>query len=467
MENELTKADPVSLLHSRSKKQVGISVIGDAMIDQYFFVKADRVSPEFPIPVLTQSRSTPLNEIPGGAGNVCMQFKPWNVNLNFFGLLNPKASGVYETCGLDTRHCVVDKKIVVPEKRRYYQGDFPLCRLDLEYEKYGLTFGELRKYGLELLDKITKVSPSDVYVLSDYGKGLFTEEFCKKCFEYFEECGKFPITVVDPKRGPISKWRGCSIIKPNAKEAEYISGMKDWEDQVNFFMDETGCQSVIITQEGRGVVGSVMGRQFEYYPGKEVKAESVIGAGDCFIATIALCMAHGLDVLDAIELAFEAGHIYVQRKYNKPVHPYELGGDFDPATLANRDFTLAFTNGCFDILHAGHIEMLKFAKSKADKLVVALNTDESVMRQGKNHLLVNTLEHRKKIISALECVDFAVVFDEVTPYNLIKSIKPDVLIKGEEYTNPVGSDLVNDVYLAPMVEGISTTGIIKKIKGSQ
>ena len=464
LSDDFEKIDPISLLLKKSKRKARISVVGDAMIDQYHYVRADRVSPEFPIPVMTQEDDYPKEECPGGAGNVAMQLKPWNVDIQFFGFLNQYARSVLQESGLNTENCVVKDHIHVPEKCRYYQGQFPLCRLDTEKKNYGLSDTDLKAFQHQLFNKAVAAPVTDVYILSDYGKGVFKNGGGKMWLNYLKDHDLCPVIVVDPKGGPVSDWKGCSIIKPNSKEAKEMSGSSDWQDQCDYFMNEAECQAVIITQEGKGVVGNVLGREFEYRPNKEVKAESVIGAGDCFVAVIALGMAYAIDIVDAVEIAFEAGHQYVQRKHNRPVFPYELTNDFDPAMLADRDFTLAFTNGCFDILHAGHIENLKFAKSRADKLVVALNTDESVQKMDKGHALINNLEHRRKVIEALDCVDFVVEFDDETPYNLISTIKPDVLVKGSEYENPVGSDLVKEVALAPMVEGISTSSIIDKIR---
>lgn len=442
------------------------------MIDQYFYVKADRVSPEFPIPVLEQSATLPASQVPGGAGNVCMQLRPWNCEVYFHGFLDTVISGLLSENGIWVNGTYLPNHRAVPQKRRYYSGDFPLCRLDIEQPNYGLSNAELRAIQRALFSQMTQMPPTEVVILSDYGKGVFNGDAAPKMWlDYYAASELCPITIVDPKGGPASRWKGCSIIKPNSKEAAEMSGTNDWQKQCAYFMEECACQAVVITQQGDGVVGNVLGREFEYRPVRNVKAESVIGAGDCFVSVLALSMAYGLDIVDAVEIAFEAGHIYVQRKHNRPVGPQELmpklASKIVPAEdLAVRDFKLSFTNGVFDLLHPGHINTLEFAKSKGEKLVVGVNTDASAKRLNKNHDLVNELGYRMKMLAALECVDFVVEFDEDTPYNLIKTIRPDVLVKGAEYENPVGSDVVSEVYPAPMLDGFSTSNLIKKIKNA-
>ena len=193
----------------------------------------------------------------------------------------------------------------------------------------------------------------------------------------------------------------------------------------------------------------------------------MIGAGDCFISLFAIFCGCGVDYKKSAELAFKSSSMYVQRKYCNPISYLDLLESKlikNPEVLQERNFTLAFTNGCFDIIHDGHLNCLKFAKSKAQKLVVALNSDLSVASLGKSHPLINNIESRINFMQSLEFVDYVVVFDESTPYEVINKIKPDVLVKSGEYKNPVGSDLVKRVEIFPVLENFSTTKIIEKIK---
>jgi D-beta-D-heptose 7-phosphate kinase/D-beta-D-heptose 1-phosphate adenosyltransferase len=437
-----------------------IAVFGDAILDEYYEVSANRVSPEFPIPVLRADKDEP-SIVLGGAANVCRQFSNFNFDVSLFALTNEKIK--FLKGDIDMGGCIFSRS--VPVKKRYYSKEgFPLCRLDIESEDYNLDPESLKKLQNKLIENLLSSEPFSVVVFSDYNKGLFRD-----IGEFMGIMDESTITIVDPKKLPLNRWRGCTIIKPNAQEAREMSGHSDWRLQCEYFMRETGCQAVVITQAGDGVVGNVQGGCFEYRPSIKKNPRSVVGAGDAFVAFLAMCMAHSIDIRRAVEIAFEACSLYVDQPYNYPIHPSQIASSkiIDPRILSRRDFSLSFANGCFDILHPGHVAMLEFAKSKADRLVVALNSDRSVAKQNKSHARVNDLSFRKSMVAALGCVDFVVDFDEDTPYEVIKEIRPDILVKGSDWPNPVGSDIVGEVCSFGLVDGHSTTDIIRKISDMQ
>lgn len=444
------------LLERQFDRRPRISVVGDSMLDEYYEVSADRISPEFPIPVMLSPDGRPFKVALGGAANVCAQFKNFNFDVSLFSLVNARAAEICGSVRMDG--CLYSDQ--VPLKRRFYSGDFPLCRMDVESELYGMGADSLTESQTRLFDNL-RSSPADIVIFSDYGKGLFHGVMGLPS-TLPEDC----IKIVDPKHGPAEKWRGCTIIKPNYKEARAITGASDPRAQCDILMRRTGCQAVVITQEGSGVVGNVMGSWFEYRPESKSEPVSVIGAGDCFVALLAMCMAHSVDIRKAVEIAFKGCSSYIKRPFNTPISPVDLesGKIIDCRSLIGRDFSLAFTNGCFDILHPGHVALLEFAKSKADRLVVALNSDESVGRQGKSHPLVNDLAARKSVISALGCVDYVVDFPEDTPERLVEALKPDVLVKGSDWPDPAGSRFAGEVCLFDLLGGHSTTKIIEKIR---
>lgn len=442
-----------------------VTVVGDYLLDEYYYVLADRVSPEFPIPVMLSSDSIPDISIPGGAGNVCRQMEGFNVDVDFYSLIDTYGLEVLNSSSISSKFCVLMEG-KNPIKKRIYQDDFPLCRWDIELTNFGLT-DSLINYQRELHEKFCK-EVSGVVIFSDYGKGLFNSDLNWMCNEDL-------LTIVDPKNGPIEKWKGCTIFKPNEKEAHDLSGgLKDWKKQCDYFMSVLGCSGVVITRGRKGVVGKMINGYFDYKPDFSVACESSIGAGDTFAAFLAMTQVHCMDIIKSVEIAWKAGSIYVQKKHNKPVHPYELLALDDPIKakfvsrefLSNRDFDLVFTNGCFDFgLHSGHLKLLH-ESSKMGKLVVALNSDESVSRlKGKNRPL-SPLKERMKIMAALECVDYVVSFEEDTPYEIIKEIRPDVLVKGGDYKKEdvVGADLVEKLYIVPSEEGVSTTKKIEEFK---
>lgn len=470
-----------SFLKKNSECKVRVAVVGDAMVDEYYYVIANRVSPEFPIPVmLSANHGTPTLVVPGGAANVCGQFAHLNAEVNFFGFIDDYGERVMKN---NFQGCVkLPEDINIPIKRRLYHKEFPLCRWDIERKNYGwgdAPAGEIaiRQHQDMLFDKFLTSPAFDAIILSDYDKGVFALDGKKRWVK--EERP----TIVDPKRGPLEQWEGCYIFKPNNKEAKELSGCDKWREQCKYFHHILRCKAVVITQGGDGVVGTIDGRPFEYRPVKRASVESVIGAGDCFISFLAMGVAHHMDLEEVFALAFEAGAIYVQKKHNEPVYPHELLKLIDPIEAkfampaekavgsvmvgysSPRNYKLVFTNGCFDILHSGHVALLQHAKSLGDKLVVAVNSDESVRKLKGDCRPVISLKERMRMLAALECVDFVVSFEEETPYNVIKKIRPEVLIKGTDWQgNIVGSDFADEVVTYPLVPNLSTTRIVERIK---
>jgi D-beta-D-heptose 7-phosphate kinase/D-beta-D-heptose 1-phosphate adenosyltransferase len=446
-----------------------IAVAGDVMIDEYYYVDVKRLSPEFPIPVLASKEIKPDLALPGGAANVARQFQNFGMAPFLYSFSDERSKEIFHTCnGIGPDGYLVSNKVPqIPVKKRFYQGDFPICRWDVENKDYGSNFDDLEAIRTALIGDWKVLNPA-ITILSDYDKGFFSDATRK---QWVSGPG---VTIVDPKRGPPSAWEGCTIFKPNAKEAEEMTGSSDWRYQALDLQAETDATCVLITQGSEGVAGVIHEDLFFYRPKQKVKATSVIGAGDCFVAFLALALAKNMSPRQAAEVAFEAGAIYVQKKHNEPITIAEMERKFDLSQAKfgckppPRDFRLAFANGCFDVLHEGHIELLQFAKSTADKLVVAVNSDESVRRLKGDGRPVNSLVSRMKMLAALEFVDFVVPFDDATPLELIRVLKPDVLIKGGDYRleEVVGRELVENVLIFPTVPGYSTTRTIELLNAA-
>jgi D-beta-D-heptose 7-phosphate kinase/D-beta-D-heptose 1-phosphate adenosyltransferase len=454
-------------LERNGAKKLSVYVIGDGMVDEYYKVRVTRISPESPnVCVMLSETDQPDALLPGGAANVCYQLRNFNCTAKLFCWTDGYADRVYDEAGLTYQGTALPGELRVPRKKRYFDGDIQVSdRWDVERFNCGL--GEdLEKWQDHVAWQVqcgfVQDSP-DVVILSDYNKGLFFNG----AEDFMHRVGSVPI-IVDPKRGPLDKWKGCTVFKPNAVEAEALSGLAHWKDQCRFFKQELGCNAVVITQSGHGVVG-LTDKFFEYRPAHEVNASKIMGAGDCFISILALAIGHGFKVEEASALAFEAGALYVQNKTYQPITPWQLQKQskfVSPGELVNRTYKLVFTNGCFDILHSGHLESLRIAKSKGDKLVVAVNSDASVSRLKGPKRPVVPLEERMELLAALECVDYVVSFEEDMPQNLIEKIKPDVLIKGADWQHKhvAGADVVKEVCFVPLVSDKSTTNIIEKIK---
>lgn len=440
------------------QSKIRINVIGDSMIDEYYSVSVNRISPEFPIPIYKCDSLECDHAVPGGAANVAFQFKHFNSNVELISLLDKRSNIIYNLNDINTNYSKVLDSITIPTKKRIYAENLPLMRWDIEKENYGLE--DIKKNLLDL-----EIPDSDFNIFSDYSKGLF-------CCPWFRKYFKNSKSLVDPKNKNLDFWEDCTVIKPNAVEAKQFSDRKNWKDQIEFFINAIRCNSVIITQAGDGVVG----KDTEYFEHKHIdlnnKTESVVGAGDCFGAFLCMALCHGMTLEEAAQIAFAAGSFYVSKKMNKPVCGGELLSHVgikiidEPEILKNRNFKLVVTNGCFDILHAGHIETLSFSKKQGDKLCVLINSDSSVKKLKGDSRPILSLDKRMQMLNSLGMVDYIIPFEDETPELYLKKIMPDVLVKGAEYQNNniVGSAFIKEIKLAPMIPGLSTSYLINKIK---
>jgi D-beta-D-heptose 7-phosphate kinase/D-beta-D-heptose 1-phosphate adenosyltransferase len=445
---------------NRSGKIPKIAIMGDLMIDEYFEVEVNRISPEAPVPVLYSQNEEPTDFKPGGASNVAYQLKNWNVECDLYGIIDSKAKQKFSDFGLNIKGPICDE-FPIPRKKRFYQVQ-SLMRWDIEPLKV--------QYGASLLNSLLdefKKSDYDVVILSDYDKGLFELEFTKELIRHCNKNGI--ITIVDPKNEPIRKWIGCTIFKPNEGEAKKFCGGQSY-CVVEELKNKLACK-VVVTKGGEGAVGYDES-MFEIKCENTVSSNNAIygysGAGDCFVATLALAYAHKFNLQEASQIAWQAGASYVKTNHNEPVKPLDLADSkfIHPDDLKDRDFKLVVTNGCFDILHVGHLKTFKEAKKYGDKLAVLINSDESIKELKGESRPINKLEYRKEMLASLECVDFVIDFSEKSPYNLIKNIRPNVLVKGGDYTVDQirSSELVEETIIVPLVEGLSTTEIIRKAK---
>lgn len=442
-----------------SESKISINVIGDSIIDEYYEVAVQRISPEFPIPVYkSDSCSTSSGSIPGGAANVAFQFSHFNVDVEYISLLTNLSKVIFNSNGIKTNYCKIVDNMLIPVKKRIYSQNIPLTRWDIEKENFGLE--DIKKHLLDL-----HIPESDMNIFSDYNKGMFSIPWFRKFFKNSK-------SIVDPKNKNIDLWQDCTVFKPNAIEARNFSDRKNWKDQADYFMNALRCESVVITQGGDGVVGKNLD-YFEHRPDSVLpKVESVIGAGDCFCSFLAMALVRGFSLQEASQIGFEAGSLYVLRNLNKPICPAELwsltGSKVitKPEILVNRNFKLAFTNGCFDLLHAGHLSSLNYAAKQGDKLCVAINSDDSVRKIKGEKRPVMSLEDRLNLLQNLSCVDYVIVFDDETPLDIIKTIEPDVIVKGAEYVNKVvvGRDYCKEVKFAPTLGDYSTTSVIENLK---
>jgi D-beta-D-heptose 7-phosphate kinase/D-beta-D-heptose 1-phosphate adenosyltransferase len=436
---------------------ISINVIGDSILDEYYDVAVSRISPEFPIPVYSSFSNDPTSGVvPGGAANVAYQFKNFNVNVQLVSLVTSFAKVIFESKNIGTEYSKVVENMMMPIKRRIYSEGFPLVRWDIERERYGLD--DVKKHLFEL-----EIPDSNFNIFSDYNKGLF-------CVPWFRKYFNNAPSLVDPKNINIDFWEDCTVFKPNSKEAKYLSDKTKWQDQIDFFVKSLKCKSVLITRAANGFVG-IDSDYFEYSPENKIeKPESVIGAGDCFAAFLTMALCRGFKLEEASQIAFAAGSCYVMNKNNHPVTKIDLlkycgMKVIDCPEIFNNIEDVVFTNGCFDMgLTSAHIDCLKFAKSQGKFLVVGLNSDKSISRIKGCGRPIMSFDERANVLGGLGCVDFIVKFEEDTPYEIIKKIKPELIVKGGDYKKEevVGNDIAN-VKIFNYVNCLSTTEKIKKM----
>jgi D-beta-D-heptose 7-phosphate kinase/D-beta-D-heptose 1-phosphate adenosyltransferase len=469
-----------------------VLVVGDLMLDRYILGDVDRISPEAPVPVL---RHAQRYERAGGAANVAMNLAGLGCQALLAGFWGDDAErrelAVFlDAAKIDTAG-VVTTRLPTISKTRIVGRQQQLLRLDIEsHEKPN---AEDCKFLLErVLGLIPKVH---AIVLSDYAKGSLTPELCEAVIRAARAAG-LPV-LADPKTPDFSKYSGATMVCPNLSELSAATATSMHEMAALLEAGEAQrveheLQYLCVTMSEKGIRVLWDGGAY-HSPARAREVFDVSGAGDTVIATLAAALAGGLQVETAVELANLAAGIVVGKVGTVPIAQHELiaaltpssgirGGEkvLDGERLAKRvaewraaGETIVFTNGCFDLLHVGHVTLLEDCHRFGSKLVLGLNSDASVCRlKGPTRPVVGENE-RARVMAALAAVDAVVLFEEDTPIELIRAVKPDVLVKGGDYSveTVVGHEIViaagGRVEIVPTVEGFSTTNLVKKLKGNQ
>jgi D-beta-D-heptose 7-phosphate kinase / D-beta-D-heptose 1-phosphate adenosyltransferase len=465
-----------------------ILVIGDVMLDRSIWGHVDRISPEAPVPVLRSVRTT---SAPGGAANVAMNLVGLGVKAAQAGFWGNDAemrelSALLSPAGVDFSGMIVSAHSTI-SKTRIVSRNQQLLRLDVESAdpRPAAEQQALLERGLQL------VRTADAVILSDYAKGALSPQLCKAVIALARERG-IPV-LVDPKDRDFMKYAGATTICPNLQELGLVTGV----DSNNLpellaagqrLVSQLGIDYMTVTMSEKGIRVLYPDSIF-HSPTRAREVFDVTGAGDTVIATLAASLASGLDAETAVSLANMAAGIVVAKTGTAPISRNELVAEFTASTQmkapdkildmqhllvrlaewrANGN-RIVFTNGCFDILHVGHITLLEQCREFGDKVVIGVNSDASVRRlKGPTRPVVGENE-RARILAALGSTDAVIIFDEPTPLELIRYVRPDVLVKGGDYTTStiVGADDVvtwgGRVEIVPTVNGASTTNTIRKM----
>ncbi len=466
--------------------------IGDLMLDEFVYGEVSRISPEAPAPVIAAQRS---EIVVGGAGNVARNIAALGAKCIFVGLIG--ADDAAETlkrhlgkeAGIEA-FLITDPSRPTTRKVRFVSEHFSTHLLRADWELAAPAPAEIEK---QLLDAILpQIARADIVLLSDYAKGVLTARVIRNVIDAAKKLGKR--VIVDPKSANFAIYRGATLLTPNRKEfAEATRSRADTEINIAVAQEAmilADCTAMLVTQSEHGMTLVARDGEAIHVPALPVKVRDVSGAGDTVAAMLAVALAAGAEWEVVLRLASAAAAVAVGKKGTAVVSPQELRRKMLPdATLAAEDKIVAagdltsrldrwrheqlrigFTNGCFDILHPGHVKVLTAARATCDRLIVGLNSDASVKRLKGPERPVQNERARAEVLAALEAVDLVVIFEDDTPIKLIEQILPSTLVKGGDYTREqvVGHDVVavngGEVVIVDVLQGFSTTSLVERAR---
>lgn len=464
-----------------------VLVVGDVMIDRYWYGDTSRISPEAPVPVVKVNKQ---EDRPGGAANVALNVAALGAAAKLAGIVgrDEAAENLRATLTaaniINDFHVVDDKPTIT--KLRVMSRHQQLIRMDMED-----AYSDSDSAGC-LRSMATLLPNSGAVILSDYGKGSLRDVQA-----FIAQARQLSIPVLaDPKGTDFSRYRGATIITPNLHEFEAVVGRCNSEqelvDRGLQLIKDLSLDALLITRGEHGMTLLQPGQHELHLPARAREVFDVTGAGDTVIAVLASSLAAGVGFPQAVALANLAAGIVVGKlgtavvsapELRRAVQQEQEGGSgrgvvtVEQLQVALEDAreqgeSVVFTNGCFDIIHAGHVGYLEEARKLGDRLIVAINSDDSVRRLKGVGRPINPAERRAAVLAGLESVDWVVTFSEDTPENLLRIIRPDILVKGGDYSDDqvVGADIVKQyggqVKALSLYDNLSTTAIVEKIRGT-
>lgn len=468
-------------------KSPKILVIGDLMIDHYLWGSCNQISPEAPVQVVNvENESTVL----GGAGNVINNLSVLGAEVDVISVIggceiSDELKSLLADIKVSSQYLITQEGRITSKKSRVIAAQQQVIRYDRESANEIEI--ESQKFVINSFEKI--IDNYDVVLLSDYGKGVLTKDLTQSLITVANKSNKK--VLVDPKGLDYSKYKDAYLLTPNKKEASEATNI-DIKDDVSLTQAivklKTKCDLGVslITLSEQGV--AVYDDNLRIHPTVAREVYDVTGAGDTVLASLGFALAYSHNIDDAVEFANLAAGVVVgkigsatatineiieyESSLNKSSSDEHIK-TLDEITALSRELKLrgkkiVFTNGCFDILHTGHVRYLETAKSYGDVLILGLNSDKSVKALKGESRPINTQIDRAYVLAALEAVDYVVIFNEDTPYDLIKTIKPHILVKGGDYEGKqvVGQDIVDELKLVQFVDGKSTTKTIERIQNS-
>ncbi len=460
-----------------------VLVVGDVMLDRYWYGGTERISPEAPVPVVKVGHR---EDRPGGAANVALNVAALGAGASLVGVIGNDDAGqtleeILKSAGVHCQFHRMQKNPTIT-KLRVISRNQQLLRLDFEEEFIAEDTAVIKEKHLALLHHV------GVVILSDYGKGTLNEV---QALISDAKKAKIPV-LVDPKGTDFDRYKGATLLTPNYHEFEAVVGKcrdeKALVEKGQALLEKLDLQGLLITRGEHGMTLLRLGEAELHLPARAREVFDVTGAGDTVISTLASALAAGESLPDAVALANIAAGIVVGKLGTAAISgpelrravQAELGSErgvvsVDQLLNAVEDARsngekIVMTNGCFDIIHAGHVGYLEEAKALGDRLIVAVNDDDSVKRLKGSGRPINTVDRRMAVLAGLEAVDWVVSFAEDTPENLIEKLKPEILAKGGDYSvaQVVGGEIVagygGEIKVLTLLDNCSTTAIVEKIQ---
>jgi D-beta-D-heptose 7-phosphate kinase / D-beta-D-heptose 1-phosphate adenosyltransferase len=465
-----------------------ILVVGDLMVDYYLWGSSDRISPEAPVPVVSVNNE---NRVLGGAGNVVNNLKALNAEVDVISVVgecdvSTELKSLLNEIEIDTQYLTTEPKRISSKKTRIIAAQQQVVRYDQENST------EITETSQKtLLSNFRKrITDYDCLLLSDYGKGVLTDELTQQLIKIAKQHSVK--ILVDPKGLNYSKYKGVHLLTPNKKEASEATGILISDDAslacaIKQLKEDYELDVSLITLSEQGV--AVYDGELRNHPTQTREVFDVTGAGDTVLASLGFALSCELDIDEAVKFANLAAGVVVgkigsatatlneiieyESSLNKSTSDAHIKTLNEITALSEelktRGKKIVFTNGCFDLLHAGHVRYLEASKNFGDVLILGLNSDRSVTALKGLGRPINEQIDRAYILAALEAVDYVVIFDDDTPYHLINAIKPHTLVKGGDYEGQdvVGQDIAQELKLIQFVDGKSTTKTIEKIQQSK
>ena len=461
-----------------------ILVLGDLMIDQYLWGSCDRISPEAPVQVINVHSDTSLL---GGAGNVVKNLHMLGAKVDLISVIgncetSKEIKILLKNIGISSKYLITQKDRITSKKNRIIASQQQVIRYDRESSE---------DLNLKSQNTIIKVFTSivqnyELVLLSDYGKGIFTYDLTQSLIRIAKKYSKK--VLIDPKGDNYAKYNGAFMLTPNKKEAMESSQI-DIKDEASLLDSIIKLKSKcdldvsLVTLSENGV--AVYDDKFRIHSTTAKEVFDVTGAGDTVLASLGFSIACGLKIDQAVKFSNLAAGVVVGKigsataslkeiiEYDSSINKSSSDKHIKTfeeiipliSDLKLRNKKIVFTNGCFDLIHAGHVSFLESAKSFGDILILGLNSDRSVTALKGKDRPINSQDDRALILAAFKVVDYVVIFNENTPFNLIKSIKPHILVKGGDYAGKeiVGQDIADEVKIVEFLDGKSSTNTIEKI----